>query len=105
MKNILILAVTAVTLTSCSDYLADNTNINSPLESSLPPRLILPGAHKAFRTQAINMNRLGSVMTNGWKYLPVYKPLQVEYSYNFDNNTYAAVWDGLYRCKQLSKDN
>jgi hypothetical protein len=27
---------------------------------------------------------------HGWKYLPVYKPLQVEYSYNFDNNTYAA---------------
>jgi hypothetical protein len=42
-KNILILAVAAVSLSSCSDYL-DNTNINSPLESALPPRLILPGA-------------------------------------------------------------
>lgn len=101
MKKIfLILAVTAVTLTSCSDYLADNTNINSPLESSLPPRLILPGAQsQAFRTQAINMNRLGSVMTNAWggNIYQFTNPLQVEYSYNFDNNTYAAVWDGLYR--------
>jgi hypothetical protein len=84
MKNILILAVTAVTLTSCSDYLADNTNINSPLESSLPPRLILPGAQHAFRTQAINMNRLGSVMTNAWggNIYQFTNPLQVEYSYN-----------------------
>lgn len=101
MKKIfLILAVAAVSLTSCSDYLADNTNVNSPSESSLPPRLILPGAQaQAFRTQAINMNRLGSVMTNAWggNIYQFTNPLQVEYSYNFDNNTYAAVWDGLYR--------
>jgi hypothetical protein len=101
MKKIfLILAVAAVSLTSCSDYLADNTNVNSPLESALPPRLILPGAQaQAFRTQAINMNRLGSIMTNSWggNIYQFTNPLQVEYSYNFDNNTYAAVWDGLYR--------
>ena len=101
MKKIfLILAVAAVALTSCSDYLADNNNVNSPLESSLPPRLILPGAQaQAFRIQAINMNRLGSVMTNAWggNIYQFTNPLQVEYSYNFDNNTYAAVWNGLYR--------
>jgi hypothetical protein len=34
---------------------------------------------------------------HGWKYLPVYKSITGWYSYNFDNNTYAAVWDGLYR--------
>ncbi|MBB1192237.1 hypothetical protein DNC80_00940 [Flavobacterium sp. SOK18b] len=101
MKKIFfILAVAAVSLTSCSDYLADNTNVNSPLESELPPRLILPGAQaQTFRTQAINMNRLGSVMTNAWggNIYQFTNPLQVEYSYNFDNNTYAAIWDGLYR--------
>ncbi|OAB27661.1 Starch-binding associating with outer membrane [Flavobacterium fryxellicola] len=101
MKKIfLLIAVAVVSLTSCSDYLADNTNVNSPLEDALPPRLILPGAQsQAFRTQAINMNRLGSVMTNAWggNIYQFTNPLQVEYSYNFDNNTYAAVWDGLYR--------
>lgn len=101
MKKIfLILAIAAVSLSSCSDYLVDNTNVNSPLESALPPRLILPGAQaQAFRTQATNMNRLGSVMTNAWggNIYQFTNPLQVEYSYNFDNNTYAAIWDGLYR--------
>jgi hypothetical protein len=63
----------------------------------LPPRLILPGAQaQAFRTQAINMNRL--VVANAWLVtLSIYQPLQVEYSYNFDNNTYAVIWDGLYK--------
>jgi hypothetical protein len=36
-------------------------------------------------------------MTNAWggNIYQFTNPLQVEY--NFDNNTYAAVWDGLYR--------
>lgn len=101
MKKIfLLIAIAAVSLTSCDEYLADNTNVNSPLEASLPPRLILPGAQsQAFRTQAINMNRLGSVMTNAWggNIYQFTNPLQIEYSYNFDNNTYSAIWDGLYR--------
>jgi hypothetical protein len=54
------------------------------------------------------MNRLGSVMTNAWggNIYQFTNPLQVEYSYNFDNNTYAAVCMGrTLKCKQLSKDN
>jgi hypothetical protein len=52
------------------------------------------------------MNRLGSVMTNAWggNIYQFTNPLQVEYSYNFDNNTYAAGRT-LQKCKQLSKDN
>ncbi|MCK8141527.1 SusD/RagB family nutrient-binding outer membrane lipoprotein [Flavobacterium sp. I-SCBP12n] len=101
MKKIfLLIAVLTLSLTSCSDYLADNDNVNSPLADAIPPRLILPGAQtQAFRTQAINMNQLGSIMTNAWggNIYQFTNPLQVEYSYNFSNGTYAAVWDGLYR--------
>jgi hypothetical protein len=101
MKKIsLILAIFAISLSSCNDYLDENITPNSPLAENLPPRLILPGAQaQTFRTQAINMNRLGSIMSNAWggNIYQFTNPLRVEYSYSFDNNTYAAIWDGLYR--------
>jgi hypothetical protein len=48
------------------------------------------------------MNRLGSVMTNAWVEISTSKQT-IEYSYNFDNNTYAAVWDGLYSVNNFQK--
>ncbi len=99
-KYSIIVALVTLSLTSCNDYLADNITTNRPLNEVIPPRLTLPGAEaQAFRTQAINMNRLGSVMTNAWggNIYQFTNPLQLEYSYNFDNTTYAAIWDGLYR--------
>lgn len=101
MKKIsLILAIFAISLSSCSDYLDDNISPNSPLVEKLPPSFVLPGAQaSAFRVQAINMNRLGSIMGNSWggNIYQFTNPLRLEYSYNFDNTTYAAIWDGLYR--------
>ena len=101
MKKIsLILAVFAISLSSCNDYLDDNITPNSALTENLPPRLVLPGAQaQAFRVQAITMNRLGSVMANSWggNIYQFTNPLRLEYSYNFDNTTYSAIWDGLYR--------
>lgn len=101
MKKIsLILAIFAISLSSCSDYLEDNITPNNALASSLPPRLVLPGAQaQSFRVQATTMNRLGSVMSNAWggNIYQFTNPLRLEYSYNFDNTTYSAIWDGLYR--------
>lgn len=101
MKKIsLILAIFAVSLSSCTDYLDDNITPNSALTENLPPRLVLPGAQaQSFRVQAITMNRLGSVMSNSWggNIYQFTNPLRLEYSYNFDNSTYSAIWDGLYR--------
>lgn len=101
MKKIsLLIAILLVSLTSCSDFLEDNVTPNRPLEVDIPPRLILPGAQaQTFRTQAITLNRLGSVMTNAWggNIYQFTNPLALEYSYNFENTTYTGVWDGLYR--------
>jgi hypothetical protein len=101
MKKIsLILAIFAISLTSCNDYLDENITPNSALAEKLPPRLVLPGAQaQAFRVQSITMNRLGSVMANSWggNIYQFTNPLRLEYSYNFDNTTYSAIWDGLYR--------
>ncbi|NRT10913.1 SusD/RagB family nutrient-binding outer membrane lipoprotein [Flavobacterium sp. 14A] len=101
MKKIsLILAVFAISLSSCNDYLNDNITPDSALAENLPPRLVLPGAQaQSFRIQAINMNRLGSIMGNSWggNIYQFTNPLRLEYSYNFDNTTYATIWDGLYR--------
>jgi hypothetical protein len=101
MKKIgLIVAIVGLSLTSCSDFLADNQTENKAFIDQVPPRLMLPGAQtQTFRTQAIAMNRLGTVMTNAWAG-NIYQytgPLALEFSYNFDNNSYAAIWDGLYR--------
>ena len=101
MKKIsLILAIFAISLSSCNDYLDDNITPNNALASNLPPRLVLPGAQaQSFRVQATTMNRLGSVMANSWggNIYQFTNPLRLEYSYNFDNTTYSAIWDGLYR--------
>jgi hypothetical protein len=101
MKKIsLILAIFAISLSSCNDYLNDNITPDSALAENLPPRLVLPGAQaQTFRVQAITMNRLGSVMANSWggNIYQFTNPLRLEYSYNFDNTTYAAIWDGIYR--------
>jgi hypothetical protein len=38
-------------------------------------------------------------MANSWggNIYQFTNPLRLEYSYNFDNTTYAAIWDGIYR--------
>jgi hypothetical protein len=101
MKKIsFIVAIISLSLTSCNDYLADNITPNSPLNEVIPPRLTLPGAQaETFRTQAISMNRLGSLMTNGLggNIYQFTNPFQLEFSYNFDNTTYSNIWDGLYK--------
>jgi hypothetical protein len=101
MKKIgLIVAVLALSLTSCDDFLADNQTPNTVLDEQIPPRLMLPGAQtQTFRTQAITMNNLGTIMTNAWagNIYQYTNPFSLEYSYNFDNNSYSGIWDGLYR--------
>lgn len=101
MKKIsLILAIFAVSLSSCNDYLDDNISPNNAQADRLLPRVVLPAAQATtFRVQAITMNRLGSVMSNAWggNIYQFTNPLRLEYSYNFDNSTYSAIWDGLYR--------
>ncbi len=100
MKKIkLIIPIIALTLFSCSDYLDVNTSPNNAVGSQVTPNLALAAAQSnTYRTLARNGNIFGNLMLNNWGYnvnsFAVTSP--EEFTLAFTNNTYAAIWDGLF---------
>jgi hypothetical protein len=100
MKTIkIILPFIALMLFSCSDFLDVNETPNSPTAETVPPNLILAGAHaNSYRTLAINMNDLGNVWMNNWganvnSFTGGYND---EFSLAINNTFNAGIWNGIY---------
>ena len=91
--------IAAATLFSCSDYLDINTDPNRPDANQVSPNLSLAVAQtQPYRTLTRNANILGNLLMNNWGFnvnsFAVTNP--EEFSLNFNNNTGATIWDGLY---------
>jgi len=100
MKTLkIILPFVALMLFSCSDFLDVNETPNNPTVETVPPNLILSGAHaNTYRTMAINMNDLGNAWMNNWganvnSFTGGYND---EFSLAINNTFNAGIWNGLY---------
>jgi hypothetical protein len=100
MKTIkIILPFIALMLFSCSDFLDVNETPNSPTAETVPPNLILAGAHSnSYRTVAISMNDLGNVWMNNWganvnSFTGGYND---EFSLAINNTFNSGIWNGIY---------
>ena len=99
MKKIVYIFLGLVLLTSCSDYLDVNEDPNNPALSQTTPENFLAAALVTpFRTQAINMNEYGNVMSNSWAgnvnaFTGGYRN---EFTMDFTTATRSAIWDNLY---------
>ncbi|HEU0136972.1 MAG TPA: SusD/RagB family nutrient-binding outer membrane lipoprotein [Flavobacterium sp.] len=100
MKKIkFILPIIALSLFSCSDYLDINESPNSPTKEQVTPDLALSTAQTVpFRTISRTGLVFGNLMLNNWGYnvnsFAVTSP--EEFTLAFTNNTYSAIWDGLF---------
>ena len=100
MKKVkFILPFLALAMFSCSDYLDINTSPNDPNAALVTPNLSLAGAEtNTYRPIARNGNILGNLFMNNWGYnvnaFAVTNP--EEFSLTLNNNSYSAIWDGLY---------
>ncbi|MFM9988542.1 SusD/RagB family nutrient-binding outer membrane lipoprotein [Flavobacterium sp.] len=99
MKKIVYIFLGLVLLTSCSDYLDVNEDPNNPQLSQVKPENLLAAALVIpFRTQAINMNEYGNVMSNSWAgnvnaFTGGYRN---EFTMDFTTATRSVIWDNLY---------
>lgn len=99
MKFKILVALLALNLTSCDNYLDINEDPNNPNINQVTPALLLPGAMtNAHRVQTRTMNQLGNIWMQNWG-ADVNNFTQAnsdEYRLQLSNNFYTNIWDGLY---------
>ena len=99
-KNKFIAIAIALTLFSCDSYLDVNDNPNQSLYGDLKPSELLSAAQSnTFRTQTLQMNQLGNVMTNAWagNILQVSGGFSDEFNLNVTSSFQNPIWNNLYR--------
>lgn len=93
------LALFALSLFSCDDYLDINEDPNNIPIESVNPRLLLPGAlTNSYRVQSRTMNQLGNIWMQNWGAdVNNFTGANLdEYSMTINNSFYNGIWDGLY---------
>lgn len=100
MKFKIFVALLALNLVSCDNYLDINEDPNNLNISEVTPALLLPGAMtSAHSVQSRTMNQLGNIWMQNWG-ADVNNFTQAnsdEYRLQLSNSFYSGIWDGLYR--------
>ncbi|MEE9349176.1 MAG: SusD/RagB family nutrient-binding outer membrane lipoprotein, partial [Flavobacteriaceae bacterium] len=99
IKITILLLITALSFTSCDEYLDVNDDVNNPSADQVTPELILPAAQNGSVSAKLGtQNRFGTTMMNQWAgdVTNFTGGNDDEYFYNINNTFYAGIWNNMY---------
>ena len=97
MKNIILIAFSALSLVACK--LDDNIDPNLPQTDDLSPRNLLAAAQTtSYAAQTGSMFRLSNIWTNTWagNYYYYAAPMTREYQMDVTSTFYNPIWNNNY---------